>query len=180
MEHLIVNKNTRLETIKFSMADVIFTTIDRNREYLRSWLPFIESTHQVSDTEKFIHTIVSQPANKKNDIYSIWFKGEFAGLIGFKDTDWINRKTELGYWISPKMEGKGIVTSCVKKLSRYAFHKLKLNRIQIKVAVGNSKSSAIPKRLKFQLEGIERAGERHNKKFHDLETYSLLNNDLLQ
>ena len=180
MEHIRVNKNIRLETVKLSMAPVIFSTIDRDREYLKTWLPFIESTQQVSDTEKFIHSIVSQPSGKKNDIYSIWYKEEFAGLIGFKDTDWINRKTEFGYWLSPKMEGKGIVTSCVEKLSKYAFQKLKLNRIQIKVAVGNSKSSAIPKRLGFQLEGIERAGELHHQKFHNLETYSLLKSDLLQ
>jgi len=180
MEHIYVDENIRLETVKLSMAPVIFATIDRDRDYLKKWLPFVCFTHQVSDTEKFIQSINNQPPGKKDDLYSIWYKGEFAGLIGFKETDWINRKTELGYWISEKMQGKGLVTQCVQKLIGYSFQKLKLNRIQIKVAVGNSKSSAIPKRLGFQLEGIERAGELHTDKYLDLEIYSLIKQDWLK
>ena len=83
----------------------------------------------------------------------------------------------MGYWLSEKMQGKGIITKWVKKLIRYAFQKLRLNRIQIKIAVGNSKSAAIPKRLGFILEGVERAGEKHNQKFLDLEIYSILKTD---
>ena len=177
MEHLEVNKNIRLETIKLSMANEIFNTIQRDRNYLQTWLPFVELTQKLADTEEFIQSVVNQPQGKKDEVYSIWFNEEFAGLIGFKDTDWLNRKTELGYWLSEKMQGKGIITKCVKKLIRYAFQKLRLNRIQIKIAVGNSKSAAIPKRLGFILEGVERAGEKHNQKFLDLEIYSILKTD---
>lgn len=179
MEHLPVNKNTRMETVKLSMASVLFSTIERDREYLKTWLPFIEMTHQISDTEKFIQSLVNQPAGKKDEIFSIWHNEEFAGLIGFKDTDWVNRKTELGYWLAKNKQGKGIITSCADKLIRYAFQKLKMNRIQIKVAVGNLKSSAIPKHLGFVFEGVERAGELHHQKYLNLEVYSLLKTDLL-
>jgi len=179
MEYITVNKNIRLETVKLSMAPVIFETINRDREYLGKWLPFVEFTRQVSDTENFLQSIVNQQEVKKDEVFSIWYNGDFAGLIGFKDTDWINHKTEIGYWIGEKMQGKGIVTACVQKLIRYAFHKLKMNRVQIKVAVGNQKSSAIPKRLGFQFEGTERAGELHLAKYLDLEIYSLLQHDNL-
>jgi ribosomal-protein-serine acetyltransferase len=75
------------------------------------------------------------------------------------------------------MQGKGIITLCVKKLVFYSFQKLKLNRIQIKVAVGNQKSAAIPQRLGFHFEGVERDGEKHNDRFFNLEVYSLLHSD---
>ncbi len=177
MEHLEVDRNIRLEAIKMSMAKEIFDTIERDRNYLQPWLPFIELTEKLADTEKFIHSILNQPQNKKDEVYAIWFKNEFAGLIGFKETDWLNRKTELGYWLSEKMQSKGIATKCVEKLIRYSFQKLKLNRVQIKTAVGNSKSAAIPKRLGFKFEGVERAGEKHNHKYFDLKVYSLLKSD---
>lgn len=179
MEYITVNKNIRLETVKLSMAPVIFETINRDREYLGKWLPFVEFTRQISDTENFLQSIVNQQEIKKDEVFSIWYNGDFAGLIGFKDTDWINHKTEIGYWIGEKMQGMGIVTACVHKLIRYAFQKLKLNRVQIKVAVGNHKSSAIPKRLGFQFEGTERAGELHQYKYLDLEIYSFLKHDEL-
>jgi ribosomal-protein-serine acetyltransferase len=176
MEHIRVDNNIRLENIKPSMAQVIFETIDRDRNYLRNWLPFVDSSKQVSDTEAFIASVTNK-SNTKDIIYSIWYKEEFAGLIGFKDSDWINRKTEIGYWLAERMQGKGIITSCAEILIKYAFHKLKLNRIQIKVAEKNTRSSSIPKKLGFVFEGIERAGEKHNNQYLNLETYSILKDD---
>ena len=177
MESLVVNDHIRLELLKRSMAQQIFSAIDNDRDYLKTWLPFVELTQKVSDTEMFIIGVTEQKESRRDEIFSIWVDGEFVGLIGFKDTDLVNRKTEIGYWLIQKMQGKGIITSCVRKLISYTFQKLKLNRVQIKVAVGNTKSAAIPKRLGFQFEGIERAGELHNNKFFDLEVYSLLHSD---
>ena len=179
MEHIIVNDNIRLEQIKLSMASEIFAAIDRDRLYLKQWLPFVDMTQDISDTEQFVKNVSSDKKYKRDDIYSIWYRETFAGLVGFKDTDWNNRKTELGYWLAEKLQGKGIITACVKKLISYAFVKMKLNRVQIKVAIGNDKSAAIPKRLGFQLEGIERAGEFHDNKFLDLQIFSLLKQDWL-
>jgi ribosomal-protein-serine acetyltransferase len=177
MDYIQINSKLRLEAIKLNMAEVVFDAIDRNREYLSEWLPFIEETHQVDQTEEFIKAIVTQHGKKKDEVFTIWYNQEFAGLIGFKDTDWVNRKTELGYWLVPHMQGKGIVTTSVQKLIKIAFKKLRMNRIQIKVACGNEKSAAIPKRLGFQFEGTEREGEFHHGKYLDLEVYGLLKSD---
>ena len=178
MEHFRINENIRLETLKMSMAAPIFQSIANNREFLGKWLPFVEHTHKLSDTEKFIKSVLHQPEKRRDIVYSIWYKEEFAGLIGFKETDWINKKTELGYWLTEKMQGKGIVSLCVKTLMNFAFTKLKLNRIQIKTACGNTKSASIPKKLGFIFEGIEREGELHRDRFFDLEVYSLVKSDL--
>jgi len=176
MEHLRINDKTRLEQVKMSMAPIIFETIDANREHLSEWLPFVDVTTEVADTETFLRIIINDQ-NKLNVVYGIWYNEIFAGLIGFKDTDSVNRKTEIGYWLAEKMQHKGIMTACVQKLIKYAFQKLKMNRIQIKVAEHNQKSEAIPLKLNFKLEGIERAGELHKNKFLNLKVYSLLAND---
>ena len=174
MEHIRINDKIRLELVKADMAHVIFETINRDREYLRKWLPFVNYTLEVSDTERFLESVAN---SSKDEIFSIWYKEEFAGLIGFKDTDRVNRKTEIGYWLAKNMQGKGIITACVQKLCRYAFQKLKLNRVQIKVAEQNTRSEAIPRKLNFCFEGIERAGELHADKFVNLKVYSLLLNE---
>ena len=176
MEHIRINDKIRLEIIKSSMAGIIFETIDRDRDYLEKWLPFVALTNQQSDTEAFISG-VSSKGNKKDSIFCIWYKEKFAGLIGFKDTDWVNRKTELGYWLAKDMQGKGIISLCVEKLSKYAFQSLKLNRVQIKVAEGNTKSEKIPIRLGYKYEGTERGGELHNNSYLNLKIYSRLKSD---
>lgn len=70
------------------------------------------------------------------------------------------------------------MTRAVECLCKYAFEELEMNRVQIKCAVENTPSSNIPKRLGFQIEGVERAGELFaNGEFVDIEIYSLLKND---
>jgi Acetyltransferases, including N-acetylases of ribosomal proteins len=168
---LIVNSHISLEPVKYSHAFIVFEAIMQNKTFLSEWLPFVNSTENQEDTENFIRSVLN---SKKEKIFVIWFDNHFAGLIGLKDIDSINQKLEIGYWLIEKMTHKGIMRQSVKSLINYSFMNLNMNRIQIKCAVGNHKSSAIPKNLGFIFEGIERNGEKHGTRFLDLEMYSLI------
>lgn len=180
MEYIQVDDKLHLERININNATTIFTAINNNRQFLRKWLPFVDYTLSDDDTKSYITSVLKIPSNQRDEVYEIWFYHNFVGLIAFKETDYANLKTEIGYWIIEKMQGKGIVTKSVSTLINFAFRKLKLNRVQIKVAKNNSKSSAIPKRLGFSFEGIEREGEKHQNKFLDIEVYSLLKSDWMK
>jgi ribosomal-protein-serine acetyltransferase len=172
MEYLMVNDHIHLQQLRMAHAGIIFEAIDRDRNYLRRWLPFVDQTRKPEDTKDFIKQLQQ---NLRNDyVYTIWYKGDFAGLAGYKDSDPVNQKTEIGYWLAENMQGKGIMIQTVKKLVDFAFRNLNRNRVQVKVAVGNHKSSAIPKKMGFIFEGIEREGEFHTDRFYDLELYSML------
>lgn len=180
MDQFVVDDHLILEKIKLIYAEIIFNCINKDREYLRKWLPFVDQTRVQRDTELYIRSIIDQPYEERDDVFVIWFKGEFAGLIGFKDCDLINHRAEIGYWLAKHMNGKGIAHRSVKKLINIAFRNLDMNRIQIRCAVGNTKSSTIPKKLGFKLEGIEREGEFHSSKYVDLEIYSLLRKEWIE
>lgn len=174
MEKLTIDDHLFLERLSFSHVDLIFNVIDQNRKFLRKWLPFVDFTHKATDTEKFVRSILEKPVSVRDEVYVIWYKHEFAGLIGFKDADRVNDKIEIGYWLAEKMTGKGTATSAARKMVNLAFRNMNMNRVQIRCGVGNEKSSAIPRRLGFSFEGVERAGERHNHDYIDLEVFSLL------
>ena len=157
-------------------AAALYQIIDSERTYLREWLPFIDKTTHVSATELYIQSITIM--NAATDLLFVMvYQETIAGLISFKSIDNYNKKLEIGYWLSEKLQGKGIVQRSCKTLISYAFEQMGMNRIQIKVGVGNYKSSNIPKKLNFTLEGIQREGELLNGKYHDLEVYSLLRRD---
>ncbi len=177
MNRIDVDQKIYIEPVKLSDAEIVFGTIHRDRNYLRTWLPFVDQTRSKEDTTRYINSLLSEPEIGKNRIYSIWADGEFAGLAGFKDIDPVNHKAEIGYWLAENMQGKGIMTRTVKKLIDFGFRNLKLNRIQIKVAGGNLKSIAIPVRLGLVREGSERNGEFHTDRYFDLEVFSILRNE---
>ena len=153
----------------------IFNAIDAERDYLSKWLPFVEKTVDIEFTRGFVNSYLY--SDKKNVTFAIYFEQRFAGLIGLKDTDETNKKTEIGYWLSSGFQHKGVVTKCCKALIVYAFEDMKMNRVQLKAGTENVRSRAVAERLGFALEGIERDGELHSRGYIDLAVYSLLKKD---
>lgn len=135
-------------------ARCVFEAIDTYRESLRVWLPFVDYTKSQEDSEQFLQSI----PDSDEIVFIISYKNQFAGLMGLKNPDYANTKAEIGYWIVPVLEGKGIVTLSCRSLIEYAFEKMSMNRILIQVCVENRKSRRIPERLGFKEEGIERDG----------------------
>lgn len=172
---LKVNQEITLSRLSYSDTTPIFSLIDKNRESLRIWLPFVDFTLKPSDTEAFIGSLFTPQCREM--VFLIRYKDEVAGLIGYKDIDRHNRKLEIGYWLAPPFVGNGIVSQSLKVLIDAAFNQLEMNRVQIRCAVGNLRSSNIPKRLNFAFEGIERQGENLNNRFVDLEIYGLLQSE---
>ncbi|MCI1779612.1 MAG: GNAT family N-acetyltransferase [Bacteroidales bacterium] len=164
-----------LKQLEHSDAPRIFGTINSEREYLGKWLPFVEYSNELSDTEKYIKSVYSGPEENREEVFVIIYRNSFAGLIGFLNTEKPNKKTEIGYWLSKKYTGKGIMTKSVNALINYAFGSCGINKVQIKCAVGNIRSGNVAKRLGFKFEGIERDGELlQGGKFTDSEVYGLL------
>ena len=171
-KELIVNNEITLKEIGDDEVRPIFETINAEREYLGEWLPFVDYTLELADTQNFIESLT---VNETKDLtFAIYYKEKFVGLVGLKDPDYDNKKVEIGYWISEKYQHLGIITLSCTSLIKYAFDKLDFNRIQLKAATGNTKSQHIAERLGFTREGIEREGELHKRGFVDLVVYGLL------
>ena len=179
MQSIVVSNEILLERLNINDAATIFYAIDQNRSHLGVWLPFVDFTREIKDTEAFINTIVSQRDVSRNEAYTIWFKGEFAGVIGFNNTDKVNEKTEIGYWLVEDKTHHGIIHQSCQVLIELAFEKMGMNRITIKCAVGNQVSERVAHRLGFIFEGIERNGERYHNHFFDLKIFSLLKREFL-
>jgi ribosomal-protein-serine acetyltransferase len=175
-----VDESLILRPLEQTDAIDIFNTINTQREYLGKWLPFVPFTKAQADSESFVHSVINAPADRFENVFTIRKNNTFVGIIGYKGSDWANKKTEIGYWLSQDHQKQGIVTKAVKTLCTHAFTQLGINRIQIKCAVGNIPSKNIPKRLGFTFEGIERHGELLTGNIYtDLEVYSLLASEIV-
>lgn len=175
-----VNDEIYLRQLQSSDAADIFAAVDRQRAYLGRWLPFVETTQTIGDSEEFVNSILNTCPEEFELVFTIRSeKAGFMGLMGFHYTDRDNHKTEIGYWISEEFQKRGIITNAFKTLCLYAFKELNIHRIQVRCALGNEASRRIPIKLGFSLEGIERQGEciRGNL-YRDLEVFSLLRTDL--
>lgn len=163
-----------LRQLSESDAIPLFAAIDRNRKFLRDWLPWLDTSNSPDDTLYFIRTALEQFANNDGFAAGIYYKGFVVGTIGFHKIDWLNRSVEIGYWLSAEYQGKGIVTRACKAFIDHAFSELHLHRVQIRCAIGNTKSCKIPERLGFVKEGMQRQSEFLYDHYVDLIIYGML------
>lgn len=155
-------------------APIIYSVVDADREYLREWLPWVNGAENVSETFQFIAQAAEQRREGKALIYGMWVELEFAGIVGLHDMDAANGTAQIGYWLRRSAQGKGWMTLACVALLGLGFEILGLERVEIRCATGNRRSSAIPNRLGFTHEGVLRHAQRLNGVPVDLEVYGLL------
>lgn len=171
---IITKDEIALKLLEVENASLIFALTEKNRQFLRKTLPWLDLTKQESDTKAFIEKSVKEYSEGESAIFSIFYHDELVGIIGFNSIDMANRSAKIGYWIDEDLQGKGIITESCKILIRFGFDELDLNRIQIDHATDNPKSGAVPERLGFTREGVKRQSAWLYDHFQDMITWSLL------
>ena len=169
-----LSEQAELRILEERYAEEIYVAVDRNRLRLREWMPWVDSNQGPDEVKTFIRASLQRFAINDGFDAGIFVEGKFAGTIGFHHFAWLDRRTSLGYWIDQAFEGRGLMTAAVRTMTRYAIDELKLNRVEIRAGVRNSKSRAIPERLGFTYEGTLRQVEWLYDHFIDLTVYSML------
>jgi ribosomal-protein-serine acetyltransferase len=160
--------------LKRADAEAIFATVERNREHLRAWLPWVDGSRDASATLAFLEQHEAAAAEGRTAGYALWEDGRVLGIAGLHDMDAGNRSAAIGYWLTGCAQGRGLITAAVRRLLELGFGALALERIEIRCAVGNARSAAVPERLGFSFEGVLRHGQWLNGRPVDLRLYSLL------
>ena len=179
MQSIVVSDQCVLELLDLSDADELFHLTELNRSYLREWLPWVDNVKRLEDTRAFIRAARSQVSQNNGAQFSIRCNGRIVGIVGHHQIDWRNRLTSLGYWLGESDQGQGLVTAAIRVLVDQAFALARINRVEIRCAVGNYKSRAVPQRLRFLEEGVLRDAEWLYDHYVDHVVYSMLARDWL-
>lgn len=172
-----VRDNLLLRFIKPNEAEALFKLVDKNRAYLREWLDWVDDqTGPKASKANILKRIEKAKTVEMLDL-GIYFEEKLIGSMGFNKIVVKSRRAEIGYWLSEECNGKGIVTDCVRALVSYGFKELKLHRVEIHCSTNNAKSSAIPERLGFKLDGTFRDDSFLYDHFEDSKVYSLLEHE---
>ncbi|MCX7570107.1 GNAT family protein [Tumebacillus sp. DT12] len=172
-----LSPDAHLRLLEEADADELYALLDANRAHLRRWLPFLDSTTSPADSLGFIRSTRKQVSDNQGYSLAIVYKGRIVGCCGYHNINWINKKTSIGYWLAEDAQGKGLVTAAVRALLDNAFHNWGLNRVEIRAAVANEKSQAIPRRLGFTEEGIVKESEWLYDRYVDHIAFAMLAGD---
>lgn len=155
----------------------LFLLVDKNRQYLQPWLPWVPDVKTEQDSIKFISDAIKEFKSGDSLELGIWFSDILVGCIGLHGVNKSNRRASLGYWLSRDYQKRGIMTRSIRALIDYSFDTLNLNRIALEAGTENVASCAIAERLGFVKEGILRQFEFVNGRFLDYRAYSVLKSE---
>lgn len=169
-----LNDEVKLSLSISQYADELFELTDGNRDFLKQWLPWLDTVTKPSDTKAFLETQLLRFQRGEALHATIFYRDKIAGVLGYNRIDGMNAIGHLGYWLAQEYNGKGIMRESVKDLIELGFKYYSLERIEIRCAVGNRKSRAIPECLGFHQEGIIRRAEKVYGQHLDHVVYGLL------
>ena len=174
-----LREETYLGILEVYHAAELFEITDGNREQLREWLPWVDAVTCVDHSREFIRQGLVQFGKGLGFHAGIWHQKQLSGVIGFHPIDNLNRCVSLGYWLKKSAQGKGLATRACRAMVEHAFRDLGLRRIEIRCAVENRRSRAVPERLGFRHEKTLRGAENLYGEFVDHAVYAMLAQDWL-
>src|ERR1700686_3196377 len=83
-----LREDFELRLLEEHHASEVFAAVERNREHLRQWLPWVDATRTEDDGIAFIRSSLEMFAAHDGFTAAIWHRGRGAGVIGTHRIDW--------------------------------------------------------------------------------------------
>jgi ribosomal-protein-serine acetyltransferase len=166
-----------LSALQTEDAEELFALTERNRPYLKQWLPWLDQTTEMAHTQAFIIGLKRRYEETGAFACALRYHGTIVGVAGHNVLDTTNAISYIGYWLSADAQGQGLMTASVRALIEHAFDHLRINRIDIRVATENIPSQRVCQRLGFSQEGVLRDAEWLYDHYVDHTINSLLRRD---
>lgn len=137
-------------------AKSLFSILTSHRSHFSPWLPFVNELRDIEQAEKFIRESQVLWESKKDFSFAILENGQARGVISAKNLNWIEKSTELGYWLDPSLQNSGIMTLAVNRLVEFLTVEFQFQTFWIKCAEDNLPSQRVALKAGFEQVGVEK------------------------
>ena len=152
-----------------AMALVKHANNPRVASNLRDGFPY---PYTLPDAKKWLNMVGD---NREDIILAIEINGEAAGGIGLHGLKDVYRYNgEIGYWLSEKHWGRGIMSDAVAAMVEHAFTKTSWLRLFACIYENNPSSMKVLEKNGFKPEAIHRKAVMKEGKLMDEHLYALL------
>ncbi len=148
--------------------------VDEAREHLKPWIPFATRIVDAESALLLLERYALLQASDEGRLYGIWIEGKLSGGTLFKTFDAKSGTCEVGVWLAPQAQGRGLITTAVRLMIDWAFELRGIHRVEWRTDPRNERSRAAAKRLGLTYEGTLRSNFALNGERHDTEVWALV------
>jgi len=167
---------------KFDYSDIdpLYEAVRESIEEVSKWLPWCHPEYSKRETIDWFNFQADAWFNAREFNFAVVEKNtnRFIGGCGLNQIDYSNKLGNLGYWIRSADANKGYATKAAKLGACFGFEHLKLNRIEILMATGNTASKRVAEKIGAHPEGILRNRILLHDVPNDAYLFSLIPDDM--
>jgi RimJ/RimL family protein N-acetyltransferase len=127
------------------------------REHLRPWIPFASRVVDEPTAREVLQSYADKHARDEGAMFGIWVDEVLRGGTLFRTFDAGMGVAEIGVWLDPSAEGRGLVNAACQYMIDYAFRTRGLRRVEWFCDPTNARSRAAAARLGMSYEGTMRS-----------------------
>ncbi len=152
-------------------AEEFFALTDKNRAYLREWLPWLDTVQKVADRHKFLQDSCQSDKLGTTLNFFICNNDKIIGTIGLQEIT--PQSAEVGYWLDKSYSGQGITTHALQELIKIAQEKNLTKQVILQCNPQNMGSKKIALKCGFSYQETLKKAENLYGVMCDLEVYIL-------
>lgn len=169
-----------LRPYRVSDIDSVYEAVRESIPELSLWMSWCHLDYSIEETKTWIG---SQPDKwEKGAEYNFAISCDtgslYLGGCGLSVVDRGCGIANVGYWVRASQTNRGIATAATLLLAQFAFSELKLNRVELTIAVDNQASLRVADKAGATREGILRNRVIKNGTPSDAVVFSFIPQDL--
>jgi ribosomal-protein-serine acetyltransferase len=122
------------------------------------WLAWCHPRYTLDEARQWVMLQIELARQRKAfEFVIVGEGGRLLGGCGINQINPMNRLANLGYWVRTSAAGRGVAPAAVRQVAAYAFRETDLIRLEIVVAVGNTRSQRVAEKVGAVREGVLRS-----------------------
>jgi RimJ/RimL family protein N-acetyltransferase len=171
---LEIEPGVSLRALEPWQAPEFLAHVDAIRDHLRPWIPFASRVNDVDAARDLLQRFADWQAADTARIYGLWVDGTLAGGTLFRTFDVPSGVCEVGVWLGPSYEGRGLISRTVRLMIDWAVRERGMARVEWRTDPRNVRSAAVAQRLGFTREGVLRSSFALGDERFDTEVWAIL------
>lgn len=171
---IALDDQAELRPLEPWQAEEFLSHIDRARDAVDPWVPWATRSTDLDSARATLQRYADLAARDGGRLYGIWLDGTLVGGIMFVAFDAAGGTCELGCWLEPAGQGRGLIGRAAEHLIDWAVRERGIHRVEWLTRPTNVASSNVARRLGMRVDGVLREQFPYRGERHDTEVWSLL------
>jgi RimJ/RimL family protein N-acetyltransferase len=155
-------------------AEQFAAAVEHARDHLAPWIPFAHTVTDVDTARDLLQRLADSHASDSRHMYGIWQGDKLVGGALFPAFDTKKGICEIGVWLLPEYQGRGLITRAARYLIDWAIRVRGMSRVAWHTDPRNARSQAVARRLGLTFEGVCRSCHVVNGERQDMQVWSVL------